>query len=74
MKSRHAAGRGHAVNGPGDPAENTGIIRELRGFANGTRSSAFDWVTSAALARGRQDDETQIRHRGANTAVQEAAT
>jgi len=63
-------------NGPGDPAENDGIIRELAELCN-TNTPIFGICLGhqlLALARGGQTMKLKYGHRGANQPVQETAT
>jgi carbamoyl-phosphate synthase small subunit len=63
-------------NGPGDPAENTGIIRELARLCE-TRMPVFGICLGhqlLALARGGKTMKLKYGHRGANQPVLECAT
>jgi carbamoyl-phosphate synthase small subunit len=63
-------------NGPGDPAENTGIIRELARVCE-AKLPIFGICLGhqlLALARGGQTMKLKYGHRGANQPVQECAT
>ena len=63
-------------NGPGDPAENTGIIRELALVCE-ARLPIFGICLGhqlLALARGGKTMKLKYGHRGANQPVQETAT
>lgn len=63
-------------NGPGDPAENTGIIRELARLCD-TKTPIFGICLGhqlLALARGGRTMKLKYGHRGANQPVQEAVT
>jgi len=63
-------------NGPGDPAENTGVIRELAELCN-AKTPIFGICLGhqlLALARGGQTMKLKYGHRGANQPVQESAT
>jgi carbamoyl-phosphate synthase small subunit len=63
-------------NGPGDPAENTGIIGELDKLC-ATNVPIFGICLGhqlLALARGGETMKLKYGHRGANQPVQEAAT
>jgi carbamoyl-phosphate synthase small subunit len=63
-------------NGPGDPADNTGVIRELAELCN-TQTPIFGICLGhqlLALARGGQTMKLKYGHRGANQPVQETAT
>lgn len=63
-------------NGPGDPADNTGVIRELAALCN-TKTPIFGICLGhqlLALARGGQTMKLKYGHRGANQPVQETAT
>lgn len=63
-------------NGPGDPAENTGIIRELRALCD-AGIPIFGICLGhqlLALARGGSTRKLKYGHRGANQPVQETET
>lgn len=63
-------------NGPGDPAENTGIIRELQKLCE-TKTPIFGICLGhqlLALARGGETMKLKYGHRGANQPVQETAS
>ncbi len=63
-------------NGPGDPAENTGIIRELSRLC-GVGMPIFGICLGhqlLALARGGKTEKLKYGHRGANQPVQETET
>jgi carbamoyl-phosphate synthase small subunit len=63
-------------NGPGDPADNTGVICELAELCS-TQTPIFGICLGhqlLALARGGQTMKLKYGHRGANQPVQEIAT
>ncbi len=63
-------------NGPGDPAENTGIINELKKLCE-SKIPIFGICLGhqlLALARGGETMKLKYGHRGANQPVQEAAS
>ena len=63
-------------NGPGDPAENIGIIRELQKLCD-TKTPIFGICLGhqlLALARGGETMKLKYGHRGANQPVQETAS
>ncbi len=63
-------------NGPGDPAENTGIINELKTLCE-SRVPIFGICLGhqlLALARGGETMKLKYGHRGANQPVQETAS
>jgi carbamoyl-phosphate synthase small subunit len=63
-------------NGPGDPAENTGVIRELSSLCE-TKVPIFGICLGhqlLALARGGRTMKLKYGHRGANQPVQERET